>query len=137
MNMNTGILIGAALLLAPMAAFAANYHYVDTSGTVRTITADSAIAAMNQAPNIAPTSGVTLDMGVLESGDSVMGPGSGGTSVAMGTNQYHYVDTTNTVRTVTANNAAEAFNRAVNIAPTSGVTRDMGILKAGDSVSGN
>ncbi len=136
----------AAVVIVPAVSLAAQYHYVDTTGTVRTITADNATQAFALAVNIAPHSGVAVDTGVLDSGDSVNGSGSMNTTTVVVVpnmthapvpNLYHYIDITGTVRNVTASSPAEAFALAVNIAPHSGVVVDAGTLANGDSVLGN
>ncbi len=57
------ILIGAttaAVLAAPVSAFAATYAYVNTSGDVTTMEAANAATALATAPNMAVHSGVLL-----------------------------------------------------------------------------
>jgi len=127
-----------ATLVLPAVSLAATYHYVDTSGTVRSVEATSATDAMNNAVNMAPHSGVALDQGVLDSGDKVTGGGtmSTGNSTPVA-NQYHYVDVTGTVRNITASSPAQALALAVNKDPHSGVIADAGVLESGDSVNGN
>lgn len=132
------VLSGTTLLLAitaitslPGIAFAENYFYINTSGSVQAVTAASPEAALALATNKAPRSGVAVDMGVLDVGDSV----SGGQTMSDG-HQYHYIDQSGTVRTITAMSPAHAFSLAVGIASHSGVALDAGVLHAGDSVSG-
>lgn len=133
--MKTFALIGTlALFAAPAAVLAQEYHYIDMTGTVQTIEASSASSALQNAPGIAPTSGVAVDRGLLDEGDSVLGVsgevgGSGG-------NEYHYVDVTGTVQTLPAVSAQAALQNAPGIAPTSGVAVDLGVLDEGDSVLG-
>jgi hypothetical protein len=136
-NSIVSILALGAIAVLPLASMAATYHYVDTSGTVRTIEANNAADASASATNIDPHSGVSLDMGVLDSGDSVNGTGTNTVTVtATGSgNTYHYVDTSGIVRTVVAASAAAALAAAVNIAPNSGVVTDTGALETGVSVT--
>jgi hypothetical protein len=132
--MKIAVLAGAAFLLTPLASFAATYHYVDTSGTVRTVSADNAAQAYAQAYNIAPHSGVTLDTGVLDSGDTVTGTNTGTASGSV--NEFHYVDANGVVRTVTATTPSQALNVATGIDVHSGVAVDRGVLDSGDTVPG-
>ena len=136
-NSLVSILALGAIAALPFASMAATYHYVDTSGTIRTIEAANSTDAMAMAVNLAPHSGVALDMGVLESGDSMNGTGTNtGTVATTGSaNTYHYVDTSGIIRTVTAASAAAALAAAVNIAPHSGVVTDTGVLQTGVSVT--
>ncbi|HVX90732.1 MAG TPA: hypothetical protein VHC20_03810 [Candidatus Paceibacterota bacterium] len=122
-----------AVAALPAASFAATYHYVDTSGTVRTIQADNANDAMLMATDRDPNSGVTLDTGVLDSGDTVTGTGTGSTSA--NADEYHYVDSSGIVRTVMAPSASVALSAAVNIGMHSGVAQDTGVLDSGVSVT--
>jgi hypothetical protein len=117
-----------AALAVPTASFAATYHYVDTSGSVRTVEASSAQAAFNSATDRAANSGVTLDTGVLDSGDSVSGTANG--------DLYHYVDMTGVVRSVNAVSADAALSAAApTIAVHSGVAVDTGTLDDGVPVT--
>jgi hypothetical protein len=123
-------LVAALMLLLPWSAFAATYSYVDIYGNNRTVVAANATEALTIAPQIAPHSGVQLEMGSVQSGfgsGSVLGASS---------DEYHYVDMTGTVRTVTATNAVDAFNLATDIALHSGVAVDVGLLDEGDTVPG-
>jgi hypothetical protein len=63
--MKTAILSAVALVtvFAPMAAFAATYEYVNTSGTLETETATNPTQALTQPTDIAPNSGVILVTG--------------------------------------------------------------------------
>lgn len=136
-NSLVSVLALGAIAVVPLASMAATYHYVDTSGTVRTIEAANSTDAMAMATNRDPQSGVALDMGVLESGDSVNGTGTNTVTVTTtgSGNSYHYVDTSGIVRTVVAASAAAALAAAVNIAPHSGVVTDTGALETGVSVT--
>lgn len=120
-----------AVAALPAASFAATYHYVDNSGTVRTIQADNASDAMMMASDRDPNSGVTLDTGVLDSGDTVTGTGS----TSANADEYHYVDSSGIVRTVMAPSASVALSAAVNIGMHSGVAQDTGVLDSGVSVT--
>lgn len=123
----------AAVTVLPEASYAATYHYVDTSGTVRTVEADNANDAMQMAVNRDPNSGVTLDTGVLESGDTVVD--TGGTTNAGTTDEYHYVDSSGIVQTIMAPSALAALSAAVDISAHSGVAEDTGALETGVSVT--
>jgi hypothetical protein len=65
----------AAVVAAPVAAMAQTYAYVNTSGEVRTMDADSASQALATAPNLAVHSGVML---IESSSDPVVGDSVGG-----------------------------------------------------------
>lgn len=121
-----------AALVVPTASFAATYFYVDTGGTVRSVEASSANEALATAPNRAATSGVTLDMGVLDDGDSVVAPGIPNTG--SGSVTYHYVTNANVVESVEADTPSEAFSAATNISMHSGVALDQGLLDDGVTV---
>lgn len=134
-----GIIKGSALMIASLAiisipslAFAETYNYVNTSGTIQKVTADSAQIALATAPNLAVHSGVAFDMGILQTGDTTTATNQSNN----GMNQYHYINTSGIVQTVFANNATEAYSKAVNIDPQSGMALDKGILETGDSVTG-
>lgn len=130
-----GFLAALSLFAVPAIGFAAEYHYVDTSGTVQTINASNASEALAMPSDMAPTSGVALDVGVLDEGDTVVGSVSGETGGSGGL-EYHYVDTSGTVQTIPAVSAEAALMNAPGIAPTSGVALDQGQLEDGDSVLG-
>jgi hypothetical protein len=68
--------IALAAVAVPSASFAAMFAYVNTSGEVRTVEADSANAALQTAPSIHERSGVMMIDGAADSeivGDSVSG----------------------------------------------------------------
>lgn len=55
----TGLIAAAVVVMAlPAMASAASYAYVDQTGYIRTVTADSAFQAMMTGPNIDENSGV-------------------------------------------------------------------------------
>jgi hypothetical protein len=139
--MYKGILVAAAVLL-PAASFAATYNYVDTSGSVRTVSADSATAAIAVAPDRAAHSGVAIDNGVVAG--SVAGastsagtgtPGVPSTGLAANGN-YDYVNVSGMVKTVSAGSPQEALFAAGDIAMHSGVAADTGTLQDGTTVPG-
>lgn len=132
-NLFLAALAVGAVVALPAASYAATYHYVDTSGTVRTIQANNANDAMLMATDRDPNSGVTLDTGVLDSGDTVVGTGNGSTSA--NADEYHYVNTSGIVETVIAPNPSVALSAATNIAMHSGVAVDTGVLDVGASVT--
>lgn len=105
-------LVAITLLAFPALSYAATYQYVATDGTVREVEAPTADAALLQADDRMPTSGVLLV--------SPFGVGGiGGNSDGMIT--YQYVNTTGDVDSVEANDASEALLLSVNKAPHSGV----------------
>ncbi len=96
--------------LIPVAAFAATYDYVNTSGTLQTVSAPNAEVAIATAPNIAPDSGVMLDNGSPVT-----------TTVSSGDPIFQYVTTAGMLATIHAANSTIAIQTAPNIAPNSGV----------------
>lgn len=129
MTMKTMILLAAPLLLTPLASLAATYDYVDTSGTVQAVSANSASAALTTAPNIAVHSGVALADGTPIAGSS------GGAVLGASGTAYNYVDTSGIVQTVTASTPAAAIATAPNISVHSGVTVADGAVIPGVSVT--
>ncbi|MDP3880698.1 MAG: hypothetical protein Q8Q32_00760 [bacterium] len=117
-SLSSGTVLGVSTLTATVTSGTELYAYVDVSGNVRTVVASSAAEALVIAPNRAPNSGVVLVGQASVSSGSVLGAT---TVVSSGANLYMYVDISGNVRTVMANSAAEAFAKAVNIAPNSGV----------------
>lgn len=127
-------MLGAAVLLSPVAATAATYNYVDTMGNVDSVEANSPMAAMAIAGDIHPRSGVALDDGDLDSGTAI--GGSGDASVSGGTpGTYHYVTVNGEVNTVSASSASQVMMMS-DIHPHSGVAVDQGILQDGTDVPG-
>lgn len=56
-----GLIVAAVMVMAlPAMASAASYAYVDQTGYIRSVTADSAFQAMMTGPNIDENSGVLL-----------------------------------------------------------------------------
>jgi hypothetical protein len=114
-------IVASALALGfPVAAFAATYDYVDTTGTMRTIVADSAAQALAIAPNIALHSGVAIHTGTIASASLPTVLGVSFTPSGF-LHTYQYVDIAGNMRTVQAGSPAEALQIAPNIAPNSGV----------------
>jgi len=91
---------------------AATYDFVDSSGNLRSVTANSSSEALLIAPNIGLHSGVVLHNG---SNPVVVYTGS------VSSGQYLYVNSSGIAVAVNANSVAEAFARAINISPHSGV----------------
>lgn len=119
-----------ALILIPSFSSAATYYYVATDGETAVIVADSAEDALLFAPDIAPTSGVALDTGFIETGtevpaveDSNLGTG--------GSNTFHYVTVSGVTATVQADNPDRALEIAPQRAPESGVAIDEGVIESG------
>ncbi len=131
--MKTGLLFSTTLLLLPVATFAASYQYIDTGGTVRTVSAESSSEAVQLATNIDPHSGIMPASGSLSSGDNVVVTPT--PTASDGTQLYHYIDRNGVVQDVRARSAAEAMSLAVNMDSHSGVKLDMGVLRQGDTVS--
>lgn len=120
----------------PAATFAATYHYVDTTGTVRTVEAVNANDAFNHAANIAVHSGVTLDQGLLEAGDQIPVANATGMTASNGMASYRYVDMTGTVREVIAASPNAALMMATDRDPNSGVLIYQGQVHVGQAVPG-
>lgn len=134
--MKTAMIVSAAMMALPAATFAATYHYVDTTGTVRTIEAPNAAAAFDNAANIAPHSGVTLDQNLLETGDQIPIATAAGMTTSGGMASYRYVDTNGTVREVVAASPSAALMLATDRDPNSGVLVYQGEVHIGQEVSG-
>ncbi len=88
---NIGDILGAALVALPAATLAASYHYVDTSGDgadprKRRARTD----ALGAATDISVHSGVTLDTGLLDDGDTVPLSGSDSVSADSSMDSYRY-----------------------------------------------
>lgn len=120
------------VLMTPGLIYAATYQYVDRNGDVQMVNADTPMAAIASAPNIGIHSGVALYTDLPQLGGTAIVH----VSVTSGTYAYHYIDINGIVQTVMANNAAEAFSKAVNIGIHSGVALDAGLLETGDTVAG-
>ncbi len=102
----------ASVLAVPAATIAATYNYVDTSGNISAVSANSAAEALTVS-NLAPHSGVML----AGSGGLTM---TGFVPVTGGASTYAYVDVNGNISSVNANSAAQALT-ASNIASNSGV----------------
>lgn len=119
----------AALALLPTLSFAATYHYVNTSGEVAAVEAPNAHVALTLPDDIAPNSGVALDLGYLETEtEAVIGFGY---SNSAGAEVYHYVNALGYTDTVVAPDAQTALMIAPNIAINSGVGVDQGLIDEG------
>ena len=132
----TALTLSAILLALPAASFAATYHYVDTTGTVRTIEAANAADAFTNATNIAPHSGVGLDQGILESGDTIPVSTAAGMTHSGDPESYRYVDVNGTVREVVATSPSAALMMATDRDPNSGVLVYQGEVHVGQDVPG-
>jgi len=110
------VLVIGALLVAtlavtmPAVASAATYAYVNTSGSLSYVAASSPDEAFLRATNRNPNSGVMLVSGTISTPTQVV-PLSG----------YVYVNTAGKVVQISATSATEAFAKANDIAPHSGV----------------
>lgn len=118
----------------PALSYASTYAYVNQSGQVNTVVADTAAGAIATAPGISANSGVML---VANSTGAVLGAN---TSNTYGVTTYAYVNQDGTVVTVSANTSALAFANSFNIGDNSGVmllsntSGNNGVV--GDHVSG-
>lgn len=116
----TKLLLGGALavsllILGSSIAFAQSFYYVNTTGTLRSVEADTPTLAIATAPNIAYNSGVIVADEYRDLVDEESF-GTGG-----GEQTYAYIDRDGDVRTVRANSPSEALAVAQDIAPHSGV----------------
>jgi major membrane immunogen (membrane-anchored lipoprotein) len=117
----TFAVLGAAILLSP-AVMAATYSYVDAQGMVRSTQADSAAQALTVS-NIHPRSGVAIESGAMIGGSvDATNPDE---------SMYAYVDTTGTIRMVSADSAAEALMTS-GIHPHSGVAANANVNVGAD-----
>lgn len=103
----------------PLAAFASTYDYVNTSGVMQSVVANSADQALALATNIDPHSGVILDTGVVV---TTTNSGVVVTTTTGGT-MFEYVNTAGILETVSAPDSTTAMALAVNRAPNSGVMK--------------
>ena len=126
-----------AVILAvgfPAFSYASTYAYVNQSGQVNTVVADTGASAILNAPDISLHSGVML---MSNSTGAVLGAN---TSATYGITTYAYVNQTGTVVTISADSSAIAFANAFGIDENSGVmllsntSGNNGVV--GDNVSG-
>lgn len=126
-----------AVILAvgfPAFSYASTYAYVNQSGQVNTVVADTGASAILNAPDISLHSGVML---MSNSTGAVLGAN---TSTIYGATTYAYVNQTGTVVTISADSSAIAFANAFGIDENSGVmllsntSGNNGVV--GDNVSG-
>lgn len=113
---------------------AATYYYVNTHGSVSSVNAQNASAALAAAPDIAPHSGVAVDMGVMGTSSGSQSSGSSGNSTGA-LHTYFYVDASGFTTSVVAPDPQTAFALAANIAEHSGVALGEGNLHAGMKVA--
>lgn len=111
-------ILGMLFLFASFSgiAYAATYHYVNTSGNIQSVEANSPTEAIAIAPNRTPHSGV-----MLFSGTALTTTNVGGNTSSTGSNLYMFVDANGNLQTVMANNPNEAMTTALNIGVHSGV----------------
>lgn len=126
----------AAVILAvgfPAFSYASTYAYVNQSGQVNTVIADTSAGAIAAAPGISLHSGVML----VSSTGVVLGTN---TSATYGVKTYAYVNQAGTVIAISADSSALAFASAFGIDENSGVmllsntSGNNGVV--GDHVSG-
>jgi len=108
--LTTTLLIGGFMVMA-VPALAATYQYVDTSGSLRTMTADNSAQALATAPNIAVHSGVMLVTGSpIVTNTTTTYTGTTYTGTVSGDNEaYGYINTSGNFVTVVAKSPAEAM----------------------------
>lgn len=115
------IIVAAVVVGLPTESQASTYGYVNSSGEVVYVVADSSAGAFTDSTNIAPTSGVIL---VTDRNDNML---------EVSTEQlsgYMFVNLSGVVTQVSANNSADAFTNAIGRDLNSGV---MLINSTGDS----
>lgn len=111
-----GASVFAAVILAlgfPAFSFASTYQYVNQSGQLSAVIADTGEGAIAIAPGISAHSGV-----ILVSGNGSTGAVLGAT---YGTATYAYVNQSGTVIAISADSSAIAFANAFGIDENSGV----------------
>ena len=91
----------------PVTSLAATFEYVNASGALQSVAADSPTQALALATNSDPHSGVMQVSGTV--------------STAGATSSYEYVTQQGTVSTVQANDPSQALTLATGIDPHSGV----------------
>ena len=91
----------------PITSMAATFEYVNASGALQSVAADSPTQALALATNSDPHSGVMLESGAI--------PPTGATS------SYEYVNVQGAVSMVEANDPSQALALATGIDPHSGV----------------
>lgn len=111
---------------------AATYYYVNTHGSVSSVNAQNASTALATAPDIAPHSGVAIDMGVMSTSSGSQSSSGNSTGTL---HTYFYVDASGFTTSVVAPNPETAFALAANIAEHSGVALGEGNLQAGMKVA--
>ncbi len=116
--LNPILMIGLALALVvalafPMFSYAATYAYVNTSGQLSMVSANSSQDALSNTSNLGLHSGV-----MLVSGTGGVEPVQYSSS---GATQYGYVNSSGVVTFVTANTSGGAFSDSINISEYSGV----------------
>jgi hypothetical protein len=110
-------LTALAISALPVLALAGTYQYVDVSGNLRSVEANSPTQAIAIAPNIASHSGV-----MLAGNSTIVTPVTIPTPIPSGTGSlYQYIDISGNLRTVRATSASMALATAPNIASHSGV----------------
>ena len=128
----TGMLVAGVLTILPAMTFASTYEYVNTSGGLSSLTANSATEALEAVSSMGSNSGVMLISGNNEV--STYNPNQ--------VNQYIYVNSSGVVTTISANTPTQAFASATNIAVHSGVmdvnsTSDQSLVGNSLTVYGN
>lgn len=110
-------LLAFTVVSSSQIAEAAYYGYVNESGNVVYVEANTVTGAFTNSTNIADTSGVIL------TNSTGMNTGTNGNTNGTYADGYLYVNEFGTVIFVDANTANGAFTNSINIADTSGVLR--------------
>jgi hypothetical protein len=119
----TGVLaLSALFLVVSTSVQAATYNFVDTSGNLRSVTADSSAEALLTASNIGLHSGVILSSGIGSETVSIApyNPLAGSYNPLVG-KSYMYINTSGIATVVDANTSTQAFYESNNISSNSGV----------------
>ena len=115
-NIVSGLLAMTVLTFGLLnVAGASTYEYVNTSGNISTVIADSASVALTTANNLAVHSGVIKTSRTDQKLNQPSNYDQGQTT------SYAYVNTSGEVIEVNANTSAQAFTNSDNIALHSGV----------------
>lgn len=120
MTNKTNFVLGLFVVTAMTLGFtgyaeAATYQYVNTSGQIAIVSANSVDEALRTAYLRLPNSGVMLS----SSTDNIV---TGAQTVSgSGINIYKYINTSGQIAIVMANSVSDAFKKASNISPHSGV----------------
>lgn len=116
LNIVLGLFVMAAFTLGLTSFVNANtYNFIDTSGQIQSIVANTPEDAIRDAYQRGATSGVIL---VDHTNDAV---NNNNVVVGQGNNLYQFIDTSGQLKSVRANSAQEALRTAYQLGVHSGV----------------